>query len=127
MLEIKNISFKDIALSIRDFLQPYDKVVFDISPEETESEMFAFGDERLALWGGKESPTSDKVVWLEFVKLNNVSTSGDIVKNDQILNNFSQAVYSIGVKNALLLVDLDTRKVVDCSNILEVYEYFRNW
>src|SRR3989339_278116 len=77
--------------------------------------------------GGKESPTSDKVVWLEFVKLNNVSTSGDIVKNDQILNNFSQAVYSIGVKNALLLVDLDTRKVVDCSNILEVYEYFRNW
>lgn len=126
-LNVKNISFQDISVSVQNFLQPYDKVTSEISQEENESEMFAFGDEHLALWGGKESSVSNKVIWLELVKLRNTIQTDTTKTNNQLLNNLSRAISLIGSKNNLLLVDLDARKIFDCSDTKEISAYFHSW
>jgi hypothetical protein len=131
LLGNKGISFKDVALNFKSILLPYDGVVItpnDLVPpeEEFEKEYFSFGNDHLALWGGRENVISDKVSWLEFVQLRNADVANDFKDSSQ-LEDLSQVVCLLGVKHGLLLVDLDARKITDCSNFKEIYEYFKNW
>lgn len=126
LLDTKNISVNDVRSAARNVLVPYDGVVLSEVAEDTlEGDKFAFGDEYLVLWGGKADTASDKLTWLEFVQL---SPTKMLMKDDKIkLQILSQMIFLIGAKQGLLLVDLDSRKIVDCSMIEEISEYFRSW